>query len=574
MKMKKKMMSGIMTGFLAALLVLAGCQKKDAAPKELAGSFDADHNWTGEIVEISFHAVNAGASYQEARDTPVAKMLEKKTGVRINWVQVDQEKWALQKSSGDFPDVIRVGAGPSTDSATLIKNGYILPLDDLIEKWGPNLRANLAKQLAVSKAVHGNGEKIYIIPTNTGPSQYLYFPMIRWEWYKELGYPEIEGLDGFLAVLKKMVDAHPYTESGKKVYGVSSFIDWGNMFPFYYPYASVLGYDITAGFGLTSFETNEMVCQLEDDPRSVFWQVTKFLYQANQLGLFDPDTFTQGWNEETAKYHEGQVCFTLGFWDRGSLFATEYNKEGKGFVPVPWKGGSVQGNAFQYLYEMGQMITKNCKYPDAVVRLFDYASSFDGAELLFNGIKGEDWDLVNGRPEFSSAMLDAIRTGVDTALTRGIGYGNVNHLITLSTTTKDPRIDSFVQFTQNPEIAALSNSALDVDFTGYYGASSIKQVLDEAVNRGYMKDMRNYNTLAARLMPPMPTNITRIQDNLTALAAAEWAPRLVYAKNDAEYNSLRAQAIAAFKEAGLDEYTTWIMTNWNNAVAQAKTMGL
>jgi hypothetical protein len=549
----------------------SGGQKQAETPKEVSGSFDANHNWQGDVVEIHIQGIEAGATLVPTAETAVARALTKKTGVKIIWEQASSEKWALQMSSGDLPDVVRFAAADTVTSSALIKGGHIVPLDAQIDKWGPNLKANLEKQLAISKAVHG-GEHIYIIPMNTGVSGND-FPCIRWDWYRELGYPEIHNLDEYLQVLKRMVDAHP-TEGGKKVYGVSSFINWGNSVPFFSPYGIFLGYGGVTNLGLTDFESKEIVSQLEDDPRSVFWAVVKFLYNANQLGIFDPDSFTQTWEIEVEKYHAGQLCATMGMWDRGGYYTQDHAAELKGFAAVPWKGGYVAGGAYSYLGGFGMAVSKNCKYPDAVIRLYDYAASFDGVELLYNGIQGEDWTYVNGKPMFTDPTLNAMKAGVDLWSTRGIGYGGTNFLIPLSGLTKDPRYDSYVDFRNNPDIAALSNNPLDEEYCRHYGVVSVQQVWDEAIARGDIKNQKNSNTLAPILFPSTPTNITRIDTNLTQLAVADWGPKMVFARNDVEFNSLKAQALAAFKEAGLAEYTKWLTDSWNTAKARAVSMGL
>jgi hypothetical protein len=493
------------------------------------------------VLFCSFRRTNCpGRSGEKALFRGI-QYLTKKTGVKINWLQVTNEKWALQMSSGDLPDVIRFGGSDTKTTSPLISGGYLVALDDYIEKWGPNLKANMAKQLAVSKAVHG-GDHIYAIPVNTGPASMLYYPIIKWTWYKDVGYPEINDLDSFLAVLKMMVDKHPATADGKKTYGVSCFIDWGNLFPFFYPYLSVLGYDWALNFAAADFQTSELVNQFGDDPRSVFWEVVSFMYKANQLGIFDPDTFTQTAEEHYDKQDADQLSFRLGFWDRGTV-KDENDEIVDVFVPVPWKGGSVQGGAFNYLYEFGFAVTKNCKYPDAVVRLYDYLASFDGVELIYNGIQGEDWNLVDGRPRPTDAILEARRTGQDLVKTRGIGYGDTNFLAPLSAITIDPRYDSYVNFTANPDIASLAHNPFDLEFAQHYGALSVNEVIQDRVDRGEMKDMGNYNALIARMVPTPPTDMQRIATNIQQLAAAEWAPKCVFARNDAEFASLKAQAL-------------------------------
>ncbi|MDR2618823.1 MAG: hypothetical protein LBC62_08140 [Treponema sp.] len=553
-----------------AVLLITGCQKKEEAPREVSGSFDADHNWTGEVVEISILGVEATGGNAETAETPVAQYLIKKTGVKINWLQVTTEKWALQMSSGDLPDVVRIGPSDVKTSSTLVSGGYLVDFERYLDTWGPNLKSNMSKQLAVSKAVHGG---MYVIPTNTGSGAMLYYPMLKWKPYKNAGYPEIHDTDSFVQALKKMVDTKPMTDDGKKVYGLSGFVDWGNTFSFFYPWASVLGYDAVFTFGFADYQTMDLVNQLDDDPRSVYWKAIEMMYKANRLGILDPDLFTQTNEEWGEKRNAEQILYSHGFWDRPTIRDEDLNILDT-YVPVPWKNGSVQGGAFNYLYEFGFAITKNCKYPDAVVRLYDYTSSFDGLELLYNGIQGEDWNLVDGKPRPTDAILEARRAGQDLGLTRGIGYGGANFLIALSQLTEDPRYDSYINFMMIPEIANMAYNDLEQEVVRHYGTLTMEDIIYNEIEKGNMKDMSNYNALVPRMLPAMPTDIARIQTNVQQLAAAEWASRVVYARNDAEFASFKAQAIAAFKEAGLDELNRWQQDTWAEAKKKAADLGI
>ncbi|MDR0730180.1 MAG: hypothetical protein LBF63_00815 [Treponema sp.] len=554
----------------AAVLLIAGCQKKAETPKEVAGSFDADHNWTGEVVEISIQGIEAGAEFNDSSSTAAARYLEKKTGVKINWLQVTNEKWALQMSSGDLPDVVRSSPTDNRVWPPLISAGHLVDFEQYLDKWGPNLKANLSKQLAVAKAVHGG---MYVFPTNTGAGAMLYYPMLKWTPYKNAGYPEIRDTGSFVQALKKMVDTKPLTDDGKRVYGLSGFIDWGNTFSFFYPWASVLGYDSVFTFHWADYQTMDLVNQLDDDPRSVYWKAIEMMYQANQAGILDPDLFTQTWEELSEKRNAEQILYAHGFWDRPTIRDEDKNILDT-YAPVPWKGGSVQGGAFNYLYEMGLAITKNCKYPDAVVRLYDYTSSFDGIELIYNGVPGEEWNLVDGKPRPTDTILEARKTGEDLTRTKGILYGGPNFLTTLSQLTVDPRYDSYVNFIMIPEIANMAYHDLEQEIVRHYGTLTMEDIIYNEIEKGNMKDMGNYNSLIPKMLPVMPTNITRIQTNVQQLAAAEWAARVVYARNDAEFAALKAQAVAAFKEAGLEELNKWCQDAWAEAREKAAGLGL
>lgn len=56
---------------------------------------------------------------------------------------------------------------------------------------------------------------------------------VRWDLYKELGYPEIKNLDDMVEVLAQMKEICPKDDNGKTTYGVSLFNDWdGDMVMF------------------------------------------------------------------------------------------------------------------------------------------------------------------------------------------------------------------------------------------------------------------------------------------------------------------------------------------------------
>jgi len=209
-----------------------------------------------------------------------------------------------------------------------------------------------------------------------------------------------------------------------------------------------------------------------------------------------------------------------------------------------------------------------------VVRLFDYTSSFDGAELIYNGVKGEDWSVVDGKPRPSDAVIQARMMSQDLLRTRGIDYGGANFLVTISALTVAPRYGEPIDFKKIPEVAALSYNDLDREIVARYGTTTVDEIIENAVAAGTMKDMSGYNALVPRMVPTMPTSIQRINTNIQQLAAADWAPKLVFAKDDADYRALKAQALAAFKAAGLDELNKWMRDTWAEAQTKAAGFGL
>ena len=71
------------------------------------------------------------------------------------------------------------------------------------------------------------------------------------------------------------------------------------------------------------------------DKNGTYYKILKFLYEANQRGLVDPDSATQDWNSACAKMSAGQVYLMWYSWQTGFWNSTERLKDGTGFIFTP-----------------------------------------------------------------------------------------------------------------------------------------------------------------------------------------------------------------------------------------------
>lgn len=79
-------------------------------------------------------------------DTPVGKAITDATGVKLNFVSVAgdaSEKLNTMLASNTLPDIIAIDRGAAANDQ-YIANGAVIPLDDLIEQYAPNIKAQLA----------------------------------------------------------------------------------------------------------------------------------------------------------------------------------------------------------------------------------------------------------------------------------------------------------------------------------------------------------------------------------------------------------------------------------------------
>ena len=78
-------------------------------------------------------------------DTPIAKALTEKTGVTLKYeltVGDEAQKADLWLASGDYPELMAMGNSTIKKYA---EGGALVPLNDLIDQYGPNIKEKFGK---------------------------------------------------------------------------------------------------------------------------------------------------------------------------------------------------------------------------------------------------------------------------------------------------------------------------------------------------------------------------------------------------------------------------------------------
>lgn len=99
------------------------------------------------------------------KDNTTMLEFEKKTGVKVNWIEVTDfdlyEKIRLTLISGDTPDIIMWWFPDTTMIQSFGSAGTILPLNDLIEKYSYNAKKQLAEDEYLRKMMTSTDGNIY-----------------------------------------------------------------------------------------------------------------------------------------------------------------------------------------------------------------------------------------------------------------------------------------------------------------------------------------------------------------------------------------------------------------------------
>lgn len=407
-------------GILAAALVMTALTGCGGGGGEKAASGDdkgaaADSNAP---ITLTWFDKNTG----DAFNNPVAKAITEKTGVTVEIQQPTGnpvEKLNLMLASGDLPDVVMLDRG-SDIMNKYISSGAIIPLNDLIDKYGPHIKEMYGDTLAKTKNDDG---KNYYFANWYGLEKYPVFGfMMRMDMMKELGVGDkvnngepftAEEFENLLVKFKEKYptidgkESIPMTLNGENIGSVSgTFKGMFGMMPYY--------------------ETNGELKKDIRDPR--YLEMVKFLNSLYRKGLLDKEWATMKTKQFEQKLAGGNVFATAeALWNMGnpnSLLKSEASDPAKAderqFYQYKVLAPGVSADQTTYgpkssLGWDGVAITRSNKDPERTMKLLDFLASEEGQYLLMWGVEGKDWDMKDGKHVPRPEVLDAFKKNWDEA---------------------------------------------------------------------------------------------------------------------------------------------------------------
>ena len=363
-------------------------------------------------------------------DNPVAKAITEATGVTldVSYPVASQgdakEDIALMIANDEYPDMI-YAKGSATD---LYQAGALIDMTDLIEKYGPNIKKMYGAELEKLKwsqddpgiyqlSYAGVNQKTL---TTGGSCQ------IQWAALKENDYKYPKTLDEYEKMIKSYLAAHPKTEDGLDMIGITmSASDWHWMITLGNPAGLIADASPDNGQWIIDDEYNVHYKHVTDEEKEYF----KWLCRMYNEGILDPNFATQTDDDYIAKVASGRVvAITDAEWHYSQCEATLVadGKVDQTYVglPVTLREDQVEK---ALLYQgttvgWGIGITKSCEDPVRAIKFLDYLCSDEGQILYHWGIEGENYFLDDdGQPyrtdeEVAKAQSDpdyAKNTGID-----------------------------------------------------------------------------------------------------------------------------------------------------------------
>ncbi|KAF6628226.1 extracellular solute-binding protein [Paenibacillus sp. EKM208P] len=404
---------------LAGVFALSGCSGGGGESKNQIVNPDQDANFNKTGLPIVKEAVTLKMVSPKAALAPdyskmeIFKRLEKQTNVKIDWENIPDTDFAEKKNlllaSGDLPDAFYGAGFTDYDLINYGKDGTIIPLEDLIDKYAPNLKALLDRRPDIKLAITAPDGHIYGLPSweenklDTNP----FFHVINKNWLDKLGLKVPQTLDEYTQALIAFKTKDP-NGNGKADEIPLSFMhmQWCS------DIAGIFG-----AFGLPDNLEHRIVREgkvIFTASQPQYKETLKYIHDNwYKQGLIDPESFTQDAAQYLAKGKTPDE--TLGsyvWWEVEEVVGPERSKDYALLPPLKGPNGDqmIGRNNGGGPGRGGFVITKENRYPAMTMRWIDQQyAPYIAAQIHWGPLdvvfkKDEKGKLVNlPLPEGASA---------------------------------------------------------------------------------------------------------------------------------------------------------------------------
>lgn len=411
--MKNKLMKRAAAAALAAGMVfsLTACGGQKADVTLNSGEFQEVDSSELEFPLAEKATLTGMISYpanteSNPNNRTIFKRLQEKTNVEIEWTAIQGDQWGdkitLAMANLDtLTDFIFTAGFGDTDLLRYAEQGVIIPLEEYIDAYMPNLKAVFDKYPEYRKMTTATDGHIWSLPwieqlgaDKTAIQTVGDMSFINKKWMDFLGLEMPETVDEFEQVLIAFRDHASELQAEFGIEGdiipMSCIVNDGDQDPAILINGFGEGYgDPDRGQHIAVTDDKQVICSATQEgyKKGIAW-----LHSLYEQGLIDPEAFTQEWSTYVAKGKSGRygVCFS---WDVANIDNLQ------DWVPLPaltadTRNITPQNGSFTSGYDRGRcVVTAVAKNPALVCAWLD--QMYDPFQSPQNnwGTYGEDDDF-------------------------------------------------------------------------------------------------------------------------------------------------------------------------------------
>lgn len=518
---------------------------------------------------------NSRANMQGIQSGWFAKIVKDKFNMELNIIAPkisgNNSLLNIRTASGNVGDLIICGT-ENGDLMKLVEEELILDMSDLLK--GKYIMKYQSAINSLNENLSQDG--IFAIPSEIStlspvqPNEGMdltFGPYLRWDVYSLVGYPQMSTLEDLLPVLEKMRDAMPNTETGNKTYGFSFFRDWDqNFMTCAKQPACFYGYD-EVGFVLAKADGSDYQSIIDKD--SLYMRNLKLYFHANQLGLVDPDSPTQSFEEMSNKYDDGSILYSPWPWVSQPEFNTIENKaQGKGYMLAPIDdmkilsyGCSPAGNQ-NVVIAIGSQAEDPQRLADFINWLYSPEGIQAGCAQPSNGTagpKGLTWEMGDDGPYLTEFGIKALLSG-DADVPEEWGGSTwdqgVSQLNFITITENDLDPDGYpYYYALWDSILSMDATPLDLDWKTHLNtdAYSTLKYLEEN-DQMIIAPGNDY------IVPPTTSDITAMRRQCRSVII-DYSWKMVFASDEESFNALYNEMVTKVKAFGYEDVLTLDLKN-------------
>lgn len=338
----------------------------------------------------------------------VWKKYQKKTNIKVEWGLVPdeslEEKRNLDLSSGDYPEALHKQGLTNLDIGKYANQDVFIRLNDLIDKYMPNLQKAMDDYPTVRKGMTFPDGGMYGMPSirapETPPMRISFMLWVRKDWLDKLDMDVPKTTDEYYRYLKAVKDKQPNGKS--KAIGYIDRVE-----------GSRLMYSLMGSFGIGNRGPGTLDAEPEDKNKVRYIPITdeykallEYLHRLYSDGLIAKNIFSIDQAKLKSAMAKG-VYGSIADIAPGELFGGKATK----FASLPALKGPDGEHAYinvhTPLLSIGNfVITDKVKHPAEIARWLDYFYSDEGTKLYHMGIKGVTYKSTKNGVEFTDKITD------------------------------------------------------------------------------------------------------------------------------------------------------------------------
>ena len=509
-----------------------------------------------------------------------ATLLKDKFGVEINIIPEQDGTYATRMEAGNLGDIVVWGSN-GDDYKNAVAKGMLLDWEqfDMGKKYAPYIMEHYTDALESNRKISGD-DKIHGFGFNVAFSadshqSFFYTWDVRWDLYKELGYPEVASLDDLLDLFTQMKEICPTDEVGNETYALSAWPDWdGNMVMYVKALGTAFyGYD-ELGFGYYNPQNGEFLSCLDDD--GVYMECLRFFNKLYRAGLLDPNSSSQTYDKMSEKLKNGGTFWSIFNYAGSMAYNTDkHMSEGKYMYTM------VPEDATPIVYGLGSTggirlwtVGNYTKYPEKCLEILDWLATPEGSMTMWYGPKGLTWDYNEEKGMYFTEL--GKQTSADSSFNMaGIEWTSpyTGKTYTLSGTYNDGSIQinntTLSKDMINPEGNGIETFNKDtwssvVTAVTYPIQEDWRTKNNAVLADDYMESrVDEYGDKKYVVMPDIPYSESEKSSDLTLKwnnckkVITDYSWRAIYAKADAEFNFHVSEMKKLCEQYGYADCVEW-----------------